>query len=81
MVRFADIVVEVRKDSVRTTVDGMRLNDVSQDLVLDKLNRNLKLRANLPFQVFEAPAFGTGIGVYCRNADCVVVDLIVSKLD
>jgi hypothetical protein len=78
--RFAHLVVDVLAHEVRTTGDGVPLRPITEKWALDALNRNLAHSPTLR-HTFTSPAFGTGIGVFCQNTECVVVNLTVSKLD
>ena len=78
--RFARVVIEVREKELRGTVAGIEVPAISEQSALDRLNFISSKRPYLQGYRFAEPAFGTGIGVFCDNANCVVRNLTVSKL-
>jgi serine/threonine protein kinase len=78
--RFAHVVIEVRENEIRGTVDGVSFQPWTSRAVLRDLNAISVDYPNLALGKFEPPAFGTGIGIFLRNAQCTVVNLSVSKL-
>ncbi|MBP3954982.1 protein kinase [Gemmata sp. G18] len=84
-VRFARVVIDVRPDAVRASVDGMPLRPLQDTDAVSQLNRcaNFQKQQNLGFPGynFAPPPFGSGIGIFCMSGQCVVKDLTVSKLN
>ncbi|QJW92914.1 serine/threonine-protein kinase [Frigoriglobus tundricola] len=78
--RFAHLIVEVRGNEVRTTGDGVGLRPVAEQWALLSLNTQASKHPHLR-HTFAPPAFGTGIGMFCHNTECVVANVTVSKLD
>jgi hypothetical protein len=78
--RFAHLVLEVREKEVRGSIDGAPLAPLTEERAIESLKLKLGDRPDFPAYPFAPPAFGTGIGVFCRATDCVVRDLTVSKL-
>lgn len=79
--RFVRVVIEVRADELKGWIDGQPLAPVTAKQLSDELKGRSALRnPALPKFEFAAPV-GTGVGVMCRNCDCAVVNLTISKLD
>lgn len=79
--RLARVVIEVRENEICGTVDGELLKPVGETPARAELARIVADRPRFPQYTFTPSAFGTGIGVFCRHADCAVLNLTVSKLD
>ena len=79
--RFVPVVIEVREKEIRGSVDGETLKPVTETMVLDELLHKPGERPRFPQEVVAVPAFGNGIGIFLQNADCVVRNLTVSKLN
>jgi hypothetical protein len=77
--RFASVVIECADKEVRATVDGQALTPVSEKMMLAELLRKSRERPRFARDLVHPPAFGTGIGIFLQNADCVVRNLTVSK--
>jgi eukaryotic-like serine/threonine-protein kinase len=79
--RFTHVVIDVRPNEIRMTGDGVPLKPVIEEYALRRLNLHAQRYPAMRQLTFTAPVFGTGIGVFCQNTECVVANLTVSKLD
>ena len=79
--RVASVVIDIRGDEISGTVDGLVLRAATESGVRTRLASIVARRKQFPEYTFTPSAFGTGIGVFCRHADCAVLNLTVSKLD
>ncbi len=78
---FARVEIDVRADGITGRVDGMELKSITPKTMAEQLRNEMRASAHLtPPYTYTPPYFGSGIGIFVRNADGVVADLTVTKL-
>ncbi|WP_162669413.1 serine/threonine protein kinase [Gemmata massiliana] len=84
-VRFARVVIDVRPDAIRASVDGIQLRTLRDTEAVTQLNRwaifQKGQNRGFPGYDFGPLPFGSGIGIFCSSGQCIVSNLTVSKLD
>ncbi len=79
--RFARVVIEVSAAEIRGAVDGHAFKPMTTSAMSAQLARDVASRILFPRYEFRESPIGPGIGIFCQDGECAVLNLTVSKLN